>query len=116
MSLYQKRVDTKLLDAISNIQCDHDVTISSVGTTEKSLHVDFPRPYPAGATPTVLLTLTASYNRRIHVANVTNTGFDAVAALSSGTATVWFNWLAYWGVFRNLRYVNRLSPCKGVGV
>lgn len=97
MALNQKVVETKLLEAISNLQGDHDIAISSVGTSEKTLHVDFPRPYPTGVTPTVLLTLTASYNRRIHVTNVTNTGFDAVAALSSGSATVWFNWLAYWG-------------------
>lgn len=79
------------------------VTITNVSTTEKSTNVTFSKTYSSA--PKVVASLnTASYNRRIHVTNVTTTGFTIVTALNSGssTASVWVDWIAVGGVARKL--------------
>lgn len=79
------------------------VTVTGVSTTDKSTSVTFPKTYKSA--PKVVASLnTASYNRRVHVTNVTTTGFDVVVALNSGsgTASVWVNWIAVGGVVRKL--------------
>lgn len=70
------------------------VTITGVSTAEKTVAVAFPQAYDAP--PTVVASFSvASYNRRLHITNVTATGFSVVVALLSGTsASAWVNWVA----------------------
>lgn len=71
------------------------VTITGVGTSEKTTAVTFTAPYTTA--PTVVVCFdTASYNRRVHVLNASTTGFDIVTALLSGssTASCWVSWIA----------------------
>jgi hypothetical protein len=72
------------------------ISATDVTTTEKTVHVTFPRAF--ANTPTVVLGLeVASFNRRpVYAANVSATGFDAVFALSSGSgaASCWASWIA----------------------
>lgn len=69
--------------------------LTGVTTTEKSVDVKFPRAFPFA--PYVVVSLyNASYNRRVHVSNITTTGFKATGALTSGsgTASIEFEWVA----------------------
>lgn len=70
------------------------VTISNVGTSAKEVTVTFDTPF--SAVPNVVISLRASYNRRIGADNITATGFTASGALlsGSGTATIWADWIA----------------------
>lgn len=64
------------------------------GMTEASTYIAFSEQYDTA--PTVMVTLMASYNRRIDVSAVSTYGFTVRGALLSGTseATIPFMWLA----------------------
>lgn len=73
------------------------VTVTNVGTTEVTRHVAFAEVFASAPTVVACLSV-ASYNRRLHVSNVTASGFDVVVATNSGSASssnsVWVNWVA----------------------
>lgn len=82
---------TKLNSAIQRgfVQSD------SVTTADTTVHVTFSSTF--ASTPTVVIGLSgASYNRRVHTANESTTGFDAVFALNSGSSSAWCgaSWVA----------------------
>ena len=70
------------------------LTISNVGTSDKTVTVTFDTPF--SNVPDVVISLRQSYNRRIGADNITATGFTASGALLTGssTATIWADWIA----------------------
>ena len=97
-----KKTIAKILSTLKVVQAG-SVTITNVTTTENSVSVIFPKAY--NSAPTVVACFsTASYNRRLHVSNVTATGFTVTVALNSGsgTASCWVDWIAVGGVVRKL--------------
>ena len=69
-----------------------EVQANNVGAAEVTLHVTFTKAF--ASTPMVVASFWgASYNRRMHVANVTATGFDIVFATNASTSA-WCG--AYW--------------------
>lgn len=70
------------------------VTISNVSTSGKDVSITFDTPF--SETPSVVISMRQSYNRRIGADNITATGFTASGALLSGstTATIWADWIA----------------------
>lgn len=67
-------------------------TISGASSSGKTYTVNFDTPF--NGTPTVVMFLTASYNRRIDLQSVSTTGFVAVGFVTSGSADIWANWIA----------------------
>lgn len=71
-------------------------SITDVTTTEKTVTVNFATNFTYA--PHVLVTLYQnSFNRRVHVKNITTSGFDLVGALESttGTAAIEVQWAAF---------------------
>lgn len=71
-------------------------SITDVTTTEKTVTVNFATNFTYA--PRVLVTLYQnSFNRRVHVKNITTSGFDLVGALESttGTAAIEVLWAAF---------------------
>ena len=69
--------------------------IPSVTTTEDVRYVTFPTPFPY--VPHVSISLYgSSYNRRVHIAAISQNGFSWKGALLSGTssAAIEINWIA----------------------
>lgn len=80
---------------IQKMRIEHgSSTFNATGTTEASVYVAFNNQFET--VPTVVLTLTASYNRRLHVAAVSTYGFTATGTqlTGTGTAAIPFYWVA----------------------
>lgn len=69
--------------------------IAVATTAETSIQITFPRPFSTA--PRVVVSLyNSSYNRRLHIKNITSTGFTVVGALLTGSssAAIEFEWIA----------------------
>lgn len=70
--------------------------MNNVTNTQKTVHTNFSNQFTKIPTVVVSFGIEGSYNRRIHLGTITETGFDVgVALLSSGTsASLSFHWIA----------------------